>query len=215
MSREVQIIFQSNDFVAVNKDAGVSVHNNEDPENLLLLLEKQLKILKFFPVHRLDKETSGIQILALNEIAARKLADEFQNKSVEKIYTGVLRGQMKDPQGVWNQSLTDKAEGRKSPAGSARDRMACETRFKVLKSSKYFSFCEFHLITGRQHQIRKHSALVNHPLVGDNRYGEPKYNQRMAELYKTPRMFLHCHKLQILGQKLESPLPGEFHNLSL
>ena len=209
----ISILFQDKDLLAVDKPAGISVHNNEDPQNLLLLLQKQINVPKLYPVHRLDKETSGIQLLALNETSARSLAKEFENRSVDKIYAGVLRGELKQSPGIWNQSLTDKAEGRKNPAGMSRDRVACETQFSVLKANKYFSFCQFNLITGRQHQIRKHSALVNHPLVGDARYGDPRYNSKMADLYKTDRMFLHCHRIQILGQNLESLIPEKFNKL--
>ena len=210
---QIAVLYQDKDFLAVQKPAGVSVHNNEDPQNLLLMLQQQLSVTKLYPVHRLDKETSGIQLLALNEISARNLSSEFEKRTVGKIYAGVLRGELKQAQGIWNQALTDKAEGRKNPAGMSRDRIACETQFQVLNSNKFFSLCQFKLITGRQHQIRKHSALMNHPLVGDARYGDPKYNKKIADLYKTDRMFLHCHQIKILGQSFESPIPEVFKKL--
>lgn len=212
-SSPISILFQNQDFLAVHKPAGMSVHNNEDPQNLLVVLQKQINVAKLYPVHRLDKETSGLQLLALNEVSARTLASEFEKRNVDKIYVGVLRGELKPPQGVWNQALTDKAEGRKNPSGMARDRIACETQFQVLKANKFFSMCQFKLITGRQHQIRKHSALTNHALVGDPRYNDPKYNEKMAALYKTDRMFLHCHQIKILGQALEIPVPDVFNSI--
>ena len=207
------ILFQDKDFLAVEKPSGISVHNNEDPQNLLLILQQQLAIEKLYPVHRLDKETSGVQLLALNQVSARNLATEFEKRTVEKIYVGVLRGELKQSQGHWTQALTDKAEGRKNPAGMSRDRVACETQYQIIKANKFFSLCQFKLITGRQHQIRKHSALVNHALVGDPRYNDPKYNQKMAALYKSERMFLHCHQIKILGQSLESPMPDVFNQI--
>jgi RluA family pseudouridine synthase len=210
---EPQILLQNQDFLAVDKPAGMSVHNNEDPENLLVMLERKLKSSDIFPVHRLDKETSGVQILALNKGAASRLAEEFQNRSVVKIYYGVLRGRLKTAKGVWQKSLTDKSEGRKNPEGVKRDRVPCETRFRVVKSNPYFSLCEFDLKTGRQHQIRKHAALDNHAIVGDPRYGDPKYNSKIAELYKIERMFLHCSRLEIAGNVIECPLPESFAQL--
>lgn len=210
---KVQLLFQSDDFIAVNKDASLAVHNNEDPQNLLLLLEKQLQLPKLFPVHRLDKETSGVQILALNSDRASRLSDEFQKRSVKKLYTGVLRGQLKIKKGSWIRPLTDKAEGRKNPEGSSRDRVPCETKFLVVKESQYFSLCEFDLITGRQHQIRKHTAGVNHPIVGDPRYGDPKYNDKIAILYRSDRMYLHCSCIEILGLKIDCPAPESFEKL--
>ena len=202
----VKILSQNSDLLAVDKPVGLAVHN--DAGNLLLQLEPQWG--KLFPVHRLDKETSGVQVLARNERAARRLAEEFQSRTVVKIYHGLLRGELKESQGVWSAPLTDRAEGRRQPDGRAQDRVPCETRFRVLNHSKYFTLCEFRLLTGRQHQIRKHAALKKHHLVGDGRYGDPRYNEKMAELYKTTRMFLHCHRLEIADQVLESPTPQEF-----
>lgn len=205
---KIPILFKSSEFIAVNKPTGISVHNNEDRENLLKQLADDYPQL--YPVHRLDKETSGVQILALNEKSAAHLALQFQSREVEKKYVGVLRGLLKEKSGIWNKSLSDKAEGRNNPQGQAKDRIACETKFKIIQQSKYFTLCEFDLITGRQHQIRKHAALTNHPLVGDPRYGDPKYNKKIAEVYNSGRMFLHCQSVTILGQKIESELPTEF-----
>jgi tRNA pseudouridine65 synthase len=210
---EIQILLQTAKWIAVDKPEGISVHNNEDPTNLLLVLERQLSVPKLYPVHRLDKETSGVQILALNDSSARELSVEFQNKSVSKLYVGVLRGQLKTEKGIWRQALSDKAEGRKNPSGISKDRFPCETRFRTLKETKYFTLCEFDLITGRQHQIRKHAALANHSIVGDPRYGDKNYNLKMAKLYKTPRMFLHCSEIKLSGQTLLSPAPKKFGEL--
>jgi tRNA pseudouridine65 synthase len=207
---QVSILFQNADFLAVDKPVGISVHNNEDPQNLLLLLKNQLQLTQLYPVHRLDKETSGVQVLALNEDAARMLAEEFHKRTIQKLYLGVLRGGWKQDEGIWNQALTDKAEGRQNPAGMAKFRVRCETRYKTLKTSEFFTLCEFDLITGRQHQIRKHAAIAHHSLVGDSRYGDTKYNKKIANFYQTQRMFLHCSTLEIAGQRLKSPTPEEF-----
>lgn len=212
---EVKILHQDQEIVIVDKDHGISVHNNEDPQNLLSILEKQLNLAKLYPVHRLDKETSGIQVLALNASAAQRYSEEFGKKTVRKQYIGILRGQLKVNKGVWAKPLTDKAEGRTKPEGASKDRVPCETAFRVLQGNSYFSLCEFDLKTGRQHQIRKHTALTNHPLVGDPRYGDPKYNKKIASLYNQDRMFLHCFGLEILGLRIHSPLPLSFGALGL
>jgi tRNA pseudouridine65 synthase len=207
---EFPLLFQNGDFVAVDKAAGISVHNNEDPQNLIGVLQKQLGSEKLYPVHRLDKETSGVQIIALNPKAAKALAEEFEKRSVKKVYLGLLRGALKIEQGLWNHPLTDKGEGRRNPAGAPKERVPCETQFRVLKKSDYFTFCEFNLITGRQHQIRKHAAVANHALVGDPRYGDERYNKKISGIYKTSRLFLHCSRLEIADQVLESPTPEGF-----
>lgn len=213
MKKEIQILLQNNQLIAVNKPYGISVHNNEEPENLMQVLSTQTKIAKLFPVHRLDKETSGVQIFALTAEDAANLASEFQNRSVKKVYAGIIKGQLKESAGIWNKPLTDKAEGRKNPEGNARDRVQCETQFRVIKSNQYFTFCEFDLITGRQHQIRKHTAVLNKPLVGDPRYGDPKYNEKIFSTYKVERMFLHCLEVTLFGQKIAAEVPKEFASL--
>ena len=210
MSSSIPLLLRNENFIAVNKPPGLSIHNTEDSQNLISVLEQQLKTKTLLPVHRLDKETSGIQVLAFNSATAQKLAKEFEQRAVRKIYHGISRGILQPSEGVWDSPLTDKAEGRKSPAGHPSARVPCRTEYKVLRSSAYFSLCEFDLKTGRQHQIRKHAALYKHALVGDDRYGDPRYNLRMVGIYKCSRMFLHSSQLEFLDFKIEAPLPPEF-----
>ncbi|MCC6137591.1 MAG: RNA pseudouridine synthase, partial [Bdellovibrionaceae bacterium] len=131
----------------------------------------------------------------------------------KKIYNGILRGKLSANEGVWDQPLTDKAEGRTNPQGIPKSRVACETRYKTVTANTYFTHCEFQLITGRQHQIRKHTALVKHALVGDPRYNDPKYNKKIAEIYKHTRMLLHCSSVDILEHSFKCDLPKEFADL--
>lgn len=213
MKPQIEVLLRDQDLLAVNKPAGVSIHNAEDDFNLMDLLQSQLSIKELFPVHRLDKETSGIQLFAMSSKSASYFATEFQNQNTTKIYIGIVRGQMKTQNGTWAQPLTDKSEGRKNPQGQSAQRIPCKTTFEVLQGSKFFTQCRFHLHTGRQHQIRKHAAINGHHLVGDERYGDSKYNQKMAQLYQTERMFLHCQDLHILGRKLHAVPPCEFDRL--
>jgi RluA family pseudouridine synthase len=209
----IQLLFFDKNILVVDKPAGLSVHNNEDPQNLLQILEKQLNINKILPVHRLDKETSGVQILALNSKTASDWAKEFEEKRTQKTYAGILKGTLPQNSGTWSRPLSDKAEGRKNPQGLAKNRVPCETQFQVLKNSRHFTLCELNLLTGRQHQIRKHAALSNHAIVGDPRYNDPKYNQKIAQIYSQKRMFLHCKSVQILSQSFVSELPTDFSSL--
>lgn len=208
----ISVIFKNSEILVVNKPSGISVHNKEDPNNLLDLLIQQESLSQLFPAHRLDKETSGIQILALSQEAASFYAQQFQSNSVQKYYQGILRGSFK---GInpWNQSLTDKSEGRTHPAGLAKSRIPCLTEYKIIKKNNYFTFCEFDLKTGRQHQIRKHAALANHAIVGDPRYGDAKYNTKIFGLYQVHRMFLHCHKVGIKNHTFECPMDASFEKL--
>jgi tRNA pseudouridine65 synthase len=211
----IQILSETKDYLVINKPAGVTVHN--DPNDVRALLSRQLKNIKMeniFPVHRLDKETSGVLLLALNSTTAKNLATAFQEKTCQKTYVAVLRGTGLAANGVWNQPISDKAEGWKNPQGLSKDRVEAQTRFRVLQENNYFSLIEAEILTGRQHQIRKHATLSKHAIVGDTRYGEKKYNDRMSEMYKTSRMFLHALRLKIPidGKEhvFEAPLPEEF-----
>lgn len=215
----LSVIAQGASWIVINKPAGISVHN--DHQDVCHLLKKQLKAGTYediFPVHRLDKETSGVLLVALNSKTARELAEQFQAKTCEKTYTAVLRGVLSGSDWqIWNRPISDKAEGRKNPQGMAKDRVEARTDFKVIKTSKYFSMIEVKLFTGRQHQIRKHSAMVQHGIIGDGRYGDPKYNSRMAGIYGTDRMFLHATCLKILiegqSQNFEAPIPEDFFKI--
>jgi tRNA pseudouridine65 synthase len=208
----IVILTQNDDWCAVNKPPGLSVHNVEDNENLLQVLSSQLQRSPLFPVHRLDKETSGIQILAFNEKAASLLAQQFQQRSVSKFYQGITAGKLPE-RGIWTDPLSDKAEGLKNPAGMAADRKPCETSFRLLRQSDYFSWAEFEIHTGRQHQIRKHCALQGRALIGDPRYGNPKYNQKIEKLYGFHRMALHSSRIILNGAEISCDAPSEFLSL--
>jgi RluA family pseudouridine synthase len=208
----LKILAETETWLVLDKPAGLSVHN-ESPNVLTLLKERDPKF-EYHLAHRLDQETSGVLLVAKNAKTAGILSEALQGSSTEKRYVAILRGALKTPNADWAWDLSDKAEGRKNPQGLAKDRKNCRTLITVLKSNAYFSLVECEILTGRQHQIRKHAALAKHPLVGDGRYNDPKYNQRMAETYGSPRMFLHARELRILidgtDHVFEAPLPPEF-----
>lgn len=217
-AHKLPLIEKSKNWVVINKPAGISVHN--EAGDVRSLLKKQLTPGTFsdiYPVHRLDKETSGILVVATEAETAASLAEQFQKHTAEKFYYAVLRGAMPVANEFqeWATPISDKAEGRKNPQGLLKDRVPAKTLYKVLKSNKYFSLVEFQLLTGRQHQIRKHAALAKHAIVGDTRYGDQKYNDRMAGIYGTNRMFLHAFRLRLSldsgqAQTFETPIPPEF-----
>lgn len=214
------IIQQSAKWIVINKPIGVSVHN--EANDVRALLKKQLRPGSYddvFPVHRLDKETSGVLMLALEAETATELAEKFQGHKTAKTYFAVLRGALpvSEEWQTWNFPISDKAEGRKNPQGLLKDRVAAETRYRVVQANKFFSLVEVDLLSGRQHQIRKHAALAGHPIVGDSRYNDPKYNEKMASIYGEERLYLHAQKLaiQVQGrvQTFESSLPSSFKKL--
>lgn len=213
------VLAQSPKWIAIDKPAGVSVHNEANDVLHLLHHQLDMPLDKLHLVHRLDKETSGVLLVAKDASTAAKMAEQFQSHQTEKIYYAVLRGSLPISSDwlEWNQPLSDKAEGRKNPQGMSKDRVPAQTQYRITEANQYFSLAEVRLLTGRQHQIRKHTALAKHAILGDSRYGEPKYNERMAGIYQTSRMFLHAAKLSIVFEgatlNFAAPLPQEFSKL--
>lgn len=220
MNSRIPVIQQSAKWIVVNKPVGISVHN--ETSDLRAVLKKQLRPGSFddvYPVHRLDKETSGVLMVALEAETASELAEKFQKKETAKSYYAILRGSLPvtEKWQTWDFPISDKAEGRKNPQGLLKDRVAAKTKYRVVQSNKYFSLVEVDLLTGRQHQIRKHAALAGNPIVGDPRYNDGKYNEKMAEIYNDERMYLHAFKLsiQVSGkvQTFDTPMPQSFKAL--
>jgi len=201
----IEIIHQEKNWICVNKPSGLSVHNQEDETNLKEVLQDQLQVDWLQPVHRLDKETTGLIIFSLNKDTVSKWNNVFTSDKTIKKYLGVTRGLVTPESGTWDLPLTDKGEGRNTPQGIKKAQKPCTTHYKTLQKNKYFALIEFQIETGRQHQIRKHCALAKHCLLGDNRYGDKKYNKRIANMYKVDGMALHSHylKFEFDGKEIE------------
>lgn len=193
---KLELVFKNSDFVVVNKPPGISIHNNEDSSNVLNILKAQLQVENVLPPHRLDKETRGLQVIALNSKAARIWGYLFSRHEMKKYYYGVVAGRL-EGQGKWNQKISDKAEGGQNPAGKNQDLKEAVTLYKSLETNSYFSLIEFQILTGRQHQIRKHCVLNRHVLIGDQRYGKPAYVKKISELYQFHYLALQCFRIEI------------------
>ncbi len=187
----IQIVQENKFFIVLNKPSGVSVHN-EKP-SLVEFLEENNKPLHF--VSRLDRETSGLMVIAKDPEMHSELAESLDQG--DKTYRALLRGPWKGKTKEldWSWPLSDKAEGRFNPQGIKADRVECQSHAILVKTNKYFSEVLVKLYTGRQHQIRKHAALAEQAIVGDNRYNEKKYNQMIEQRYAMNRLWLHCEKL--------------------
>ncbi len=188
----VQILQENDFFLVLIKPSGYSVHN-EKP-SLVEFLTENNRPLHF--VNRLDQETSGLMIVARQPELHSELAACLDKG--RKFYRALLRGNWKHakPEIKVELALSDKSEGRDNPQGLSSERKACETILTLQRTNSYFSEVVAEILTGRQHQIRKHSALLKQPIVGDNRYGNPKDNERMEKLYRSSRLQLHAEKLE-------------------
>lgn len=211
------ILYQDDDVVAINKPTGIKVHRGRadrgEESYVLQGLRDQIG-RKLFPVHRLDRPTSGVLIFALNRWSARKLAKSFLRKAVEKIYLAVVRGYAEE-NGSIDEALTREDDhGRKTG-----DRLPAFTRFRRLSTAELcvpvgryatgrYSLVEVLPETGRMHQIRRHFRRISHPIIGDRRYGDSRHNRFFREDIGVDRMLLAAIEL-----RLPHPRTGEYLKL--
>ena len=176
-------------WVAVSKPAGISLHNDpgKDLCSVTVQYVEQNPELAgaigydpefgFHPPHRLDKETSGVVILACTAAALRWISQQFEQRRVAKQYAALVHGDVSVPEGAswgeWRWPLSKAAGGRTTPAGKGK-KVPCRTHFRDLHHSPRYTLIECRPITGRKHQIRRHARLAGHAVVGDARYGTPQ-----------------------------------------
>ncbi len=196
MAQQFRILFQDENLVAVDKPAGFSVHPPEDKRirisnasNGLQIISKQINQY-VYPIHRLDRGTSGVVLYALNQGSAQYLASQFQNRLVDKKYYAIVRGWTED---VFTISRPlDEKEAFTSFATIAR----VELNDPVGKySSARYSLLEAKPKTGRMHQIRRHLMGISHPIIGDKLYGDREHNRYMKEKFKFQHLMLKAHVL--------------------
>jgi 23S rRNA-/tRNA-specific pseudouridylate synthase len=161
------------------------------------------------PVHRLDRETSGVILLACQSEVFRFFAKQFQRHEVRKRYVALLHGELPEPNvekgwGLWTWPLSKEAGGRFRPEGPGGT-TPCETRFRVLRRSAHYTLIECDLLTGRKHQIRRHARLAGHAVVGDARYGTRRSLTFLRNEMGFPRLALHSFSLQVQPPRSAAP----------
>ena len=215
----LDVVFENDDLLVVNKPAGMVVHPaaghssgtlvnaalGHDPEIEGIGGEERPGV-----VHRLDKDTSGLILLAKNERAHRWLQDQFRLRKVEKTYLALVDGKPPSPAGRVEAYIGRDPKQRKQMAiVSEKKGREAISEYKTLETFNKHTLLEFHPLTGRTHQIRLHCAFLGCPIVGDAVYG------RRTSLVKITRHFLHAAKLKIIlpNEKLprtfEAELPEE------
>ncbi|MGD0232927.1 MAG: RluA family pseudouridine synthase [Syntrophorhabdales bacterium] len=160
-------------------------------------------------VHRLDKDTTGVILVAKDPKTQEALSSQFHDRNVEKIYRAVVEGAVKEDEGVIEGPMGRHPTMRKKMAIVAKGGRYSITRFKVIRRLEGFTYLEAYPKTGRTHQIRVHFAAIGHPIVGDELYG--KKARRL-----TSRPLLHAYKILIghpvrkLPLQVEAPVPQDF-----
>ena len=234
---DIQILFEDALFLVINKQPGIVVHPSPGHvhgtlANGLLFLRPAIKGVGIDPtrpgiVHRLDKDTSGIMIVAKTASAYNFLISQFKKRTITKTYLGIVFGIPKQEKGQIVSNIGRHASHRKKMAvtGSEKGRYA-ETHWKIKEKYDQLSLLEFSIKTGRTHQIRVHCSAIGHPIVGDQTYGFKKPMKRFDDmpmlktiLNKVPRQMLHAWQLGLQhpenGEELrfEAPLPGDMAGL--
>jgi RluA family pseudouridine synthase len=205
-------------WLIADKPSGISMHN--DPgSDLCSALNHYLNThpaaansiaydaeYGLHPVHRLDKETSGVIMLSCRRDVFDALAKQFGGDSVTKEYLALVHGEVPTAEAwqLWDWPLTAKAAGRRHPQGKGR-RRPCKTQYRVETQSRHYSLLKCRLLTGRTHQIRRHAALAGHPLVGDKRYGSLRACRYLERHYRFTRLGLHAAALTIRMPGADSP----------
>lgn len=222
------ILYEDDDFIALNKPAGIAVHlgaglTGGTIVNALLHHFRQLSTLggPLRPgiVHRLDKNTSGVLLVAKNDFAHRRLGEQFQQRTIEKHYIALLHGQLPRAQDRIRLRIARDLKRRtrmttRRPEAS-RSREAI-THYRVLREFDGFTLVEAVLHTGRTHQIRVHFSALGHPVVGDTLYGAPRLLRLGHRTRPTlNRNFLHAQRIRLFHprtgepKEISAPMPPE------
>ena len=197
----IDIVYEDDDLAIINKPKGMVVHPasgnySNTLVNALLFRLKSLStingVVRPGIVHRLDKDTSGLLVVAKNDKSHISLAKQIQDKTCHRYYLALCTGNIKDDEGRIETGFGRHPKNRKqmSTFNVGVGKLAI-TNYKVLKRYKKYTLVEFKLDTGRTHQIRVHSKSIGHPIVGDETYGT-KSNE-----FKTNGQLLHAYKLEL------------------
>ncbi len=206
-STESQIIENNDNFIVLNKSAGISVQGGTKSVRNLIDIYAKSKIFdntKPYSVHRLDKDTSGILIIAKNRETAKLLTSLFRLRKIHKKYLAICNGEIDNQSGQLIHNLI-KYDGKKKIIEKAI------SYYKILDKNNNYTFLELKPITGRKHQLRKQLYEIGHSICGDNKYRNIEYNKSINK-----DLMLHSYKIQfMINQKkftFKATLPKYFEN---
>lgn len=213
---DFEIVYQDEDLAVINKPQGLVVHPCSSTKSGTLVNGLLYKIkdlsgingqLRPGIVHRLDKDTSGLLVVAKNDFAHVRLAEQIKNKTCHRNYLAVLDGNLKENEGRIETFIKRDPKDRMKMSVQGSGRVAI-TDFKVLKRFEKCCLVEFALQTGRTHQIRVHSKYLNHPIVGDRLYGKEVKGLAGQLLHAYKISFVHPRSGELMT--FEADLPDYF-----
>ena len=214
----LDIRYEDEDVIVINKPRGMVVHpaagNQRDTlVNALLYHCRDLSgingVLRPGIVHRIDKDTTGLIIVAKNDAAHLDLSQQLQRKSVSRLYYALVHGDFAHDHGTIDAPIGRDEKDRQKMAVTEKNSRDARTHFRVIERFHGFTLVECRLETGRTHQIRVHMRYIGHPVAGDEKYGYRK-------TLKTGGQLLHAHQLEFIHPRtkgkvvVEAPLPDDF-----
>ena len=186
-SRDLQILYEDAELVAINKPPGVSVHKGWDQGPPLLPLIRGRVRCHLYPIHRLDRPTSGVLLLAKSSAMAGAVQKQFRSRRIDKRYWAIVRG-IPPEYGYIDHPIPRTIDG---------PRVSAQSSFATLYSRGRYSLVEVKPWTGRLHQVRRHLKHISHPLIGDVRYGKGDHNRVWRAEYGLHRLALHAVRLSL------------------
>ncbi len=215
----LDVLYEDAGLVAINKPAGMTVHKGAGVHsgtlvNALLHRYQSLSTVSGDErpgiVHRLDRYTSGVLLVARNDEVHRQLQEQFSNRTVEKRYIALVHGTMEGESGVINKAIRRSMIVRFKMQATEGEGRSAITEWRVRQRFANFTLLDIRIGTGRTHQIRVHLASTRHAVAGDRVYGAPAHH--------SGRFFLHAARISFDNpttgerQTVEAPLPPELHN---
>jgi tRNA pseudouridine65 synthase len=216
-TEKLDILFRDDYLIAVHKPSGLLVHRSEIDrhETRFALQIVRNQIAQYvYPVHRLDKPTSGVLVLALSADVARDLTQAFTSRAVHKSYRALVRGflaaqgSIDHPLGRVDDDYDEQCAVEKQPAIT---HFQCVQQYEISQCIERYPVSRFSLVdafpeTGRQHQIRRHFKHLSHPLIGDVRYGRGAYNRFFRAQFNCQRLLLACYQIRFTHPRSQQEL---------
>lgn len=215
---DIDIVYQDSDLAVINKPQGLTVHQgsgtgDQTLVNALLYHLDSLSgingVIRPGIVHRIDKDTSGLLVVAKNDSAHLSLSKQIEKKVCKRVYVALLEGNLKSDEGRIETYISRSTKNRTMMAVSSSGRKAI-TDYKVIERAGGYTLCEFSLHTGRTHQIRVHSKHLGHPIVGDLVYGykTQRFKLNGQLLHAKTLTFIHPTKNEEVS--FSAPIPSYF-----
>jgi 23S rRNA pseudouridine955/2504/2580 synthase len=225
-----RVLLEDEHLLAVDKPAGLAAHPGSGIEGATLVEEARAYLrvpddlppgeFRPSPAHRLDRDTSGVVLVAKTRKAMVRLGEIFtEGDDLGKTYLALVKGKMSRPTGAIDLPLAEHEQTARSKARRGVNLQEALTRWQQLSANRDAALLSVAIETGRTHQIRRHLAAVGHPVAGDRRHGDFPFNREARARWGLRRMFLHAWRLSlphpVTGRRLalEAPLPPELQEV--